>query len=260
MTVNKHMIVWAVLWMLALFGVCIFALPFAAKIVNIGNLFGLAVSLLLLIYVWLHNSIHRWIQHLWQYRSGRIALSVIGSIVCAGVLLCLVLSVMMTAAAHRKPKEEPAVVIVLGCKVNGTEPSLMLLERMQTAYAYLEAHPHIPVIVSGGKGSDEAFSEAECMAEYLMAKGIAADRIILEDKSASTAENLQFSKNILEQKGITGDCMLVTDGFHQYRAQYLAKKEALCCYAVSADTAWYLLPTYWVREWFGILHAWVFGC
>lgn len=254
------MIVWAVLWMLALFGVCIFALPFAAKIVNIGNLFGLAVSLLLLIYAWLHNCIHRWMQHFWQYRSGKIALSAIGGIVCAGILLCLVLSVMMTAAAHRKPKEEPAVVIVLGCKVNGTKPSLMLLERMHATYEYLEAHPDIPVIVSGGKGSDEELSEAECMAEYLIAKGITEERILLEDRSASTAENLQFSKVILEEKGITGEYMLVTDGFHQYRAQYLAQKEGLSCYAVPADTAWYLLPTYWVREWFGILHAWVFGC
>ncbi len=254
------MILWAVLLMIALFGVCIFALPFAAKIVNIGNLFGLAVSLLVMMYVWLHVPLHQWLRTLWQHRGGKIALSAVGGIICAGVILCLVLSVMMTAAAHRKPGEEPAAVIVLGCKVNGTKPSLMLLERMQAAYAYLEAHPHVPVIVSGGKGSDEALSEAECMAEYLIAKGIAEDRVLLEVNSASTAENLQFSKVILEEQGIVGECMLVTDGFHQYRAQYLAKKENLCCYAVSADTPWYLLPTYWVREWFGILHAWVFGC
>lgn len=253
------MILWAVLLMIALLGVCIFALPFMARIVNIGNLFGLAASILLLLCILFRDPLWQWLQKLREHKAGKITLSVIGGVIAAGLLLCLVLSIMMGAAANRKPKQEPAAVIVLGCKVNGTQPSLMLSRRLNAAYDYLTANPDVPVLVSGGQGSNEDISEAQCMAEYLMEKGIAAERILLEDKSTSTSENLRFSKAILEEQGITGEYMLATDAFHQYRAQYLAKQEGMTCCAVSAETSWYLLPTYWVREWFGILHAWVFG-
>lgn len=256
---NSLLILWAVLLLAALLGCFFFALPFLAGIINIGNIAGLIASILLLLCVLLREPLGQWLHTLWQHKAGKITLSILGGIIAAGLLLCLVLSIMMGTAASRKPKQEPAAVIVLGCKVNGTQPSLMLSRRLNAAYVYLAAHPDVPVVVSGGQGSNEDISEAQCMAEYLIAKGIDENRILMEDKSTSTSENLRFSKALLEEKGIRGTLMLATDGFHQYRAQYLAKQEGLACYAVSAETSWYLLPTYWVREWFGILHAWVFG-
>lgn len=259
MTQNNLLIVWAVLLTLSLLGCFFFALPFLMGIVNIGNLAGLAASMLLLLSTLLRKPFGAWLQRRWQQRAGKITISAVGGVIAAGLLLCLVLSVMMTVAANRKPKQQPAAVIVLGCKVNGTQPSLMLSRRLNAAYDYLVAHPNVPVVVSGGQGSNEEISEAQCMADYLVAKGIASDRILLEEQSTSTAENLRFSETILAEQKIAGEYMLVTDAFHQYRAQYLAKEEGMTCYAVSAHTSWYLLPTYWVREWFGILHAWVFG-
>ncbi len=250
---------WAVPVLIALYGVGIFALPIFAGIVNIGDVFGLAVSLLLLAALLCRRQLCAIFHKLRQKRCGKILLWIVGAVLAIGVGLCLVLSVMMLSAAIRKPKEPPSAVIVLGCKVNGTTPSRMLQGRIQAAHAYLSDNPDIPVIVSGGQGSDEAITEAECMKQQLIALGIASERILCEEKSTSTAENLQFSKAILEHEGLQGSYMLVTDAFHQYRAQNLAKQYGMQCYAVSARTVWYLLPTYWVREWFGILHAWVFG-
>ena len=82
----------------------------------------------------------------------------------------------------------------------------------------------------------------------------------MEDQSESTSENLRFSKKILDEQGISGSVYLATDSYHEMRAQMLAKTEQLPpCYPVTPYTSWYLLPTYWVREWFGIAHAFVFG-
>ena len=98
------------------------------------------------------------------------------------------------------------------------------------------------------------------MRNELVRMGIAEERILMEDRSVSTSENLRFSKEILEKQGITGSLLIATDGYHEMRAQYLAKREQLPdCYAVREYTSWNLLPTYWVREWFGLAHAFVFG-
>lgn len=165
----------------------------------------------------------------------------------------------MIHAANKKPPEPPKAIIVLGCKVRGTVPSLMLFRRIQAAYDALQEYPDAIAIVSGGKGENENISEAECMENELVRMGISKERIIQENQSTSTSENLRFSKPILEEKGIDKNVLIVTDGYHELRAQYLAKIEQLPeCYGASAYTSFYLLPTYWVREWFGLAHAFVF--
>ena len=115
-------------------------------------------------------------------------------------------------------------------------------------------------IVSGGKGSNEEISEAQCMYNYLTEKGIASDRIIMEDESTTTSENLEFSKKIIEEKGYNKDIAIVTDGFHEFRASMLAKKVGLNpTGSVSADTPLYLLATYHFRETIAIANEAVFG-
>ena len=87
------------------------------------------------------------------------------------------------------------------------------------------------------------------MKKYLVEKGISADRIISEDKSVNTSENI---KNSLELSGISsGEIVLITDGFHQYRSGYIAKRYGVRASAVNAKTSLnglLLTPTYYVRE------------
>ncbi len=156
------------------------------------------------------------------------------------------------------PKTEKPVV-VLGCQVKNSGPSLMLRHRLDATYAYLQEHQNVPVIVCGGQGADEPMSEAQCMYEYLVNKGISSERIYREDTSTSTYENLRNAKGILQQHGMGTDITIVTDGFHQLRADMIAKKLSLKTSHVSADTSWYLVPVYWVREWLGVCYQFVFG-
>ena len=241
-------------------GIILFLLPMTVHIVNVGNLFGLAFSVMLLGFVLFNKPISAFLDSVRNYRAGRVVLSVLFSAILFLMLYCLILSGMMLYAAHKKPKQAPQAVIVLGCKVRGTEPSLMLWRRIQAAQKALSEYPDAVVVVSGGQGSDEDISEAECMKRELIALGVDASRIIKEDRSVTTAENLRFSKGLLEERGITGGLMIATDGYHELRAQYLAKLEGLPdCSAAAAYTSWYLLPTYMVREWLGYAHAVVFG-
>ena len=168
------------------------------------------------------------------------------------------MSVFMIISANHKPKSENTVVI-LGCKVRDGAPSLMLQKRLDAALNYLNQHPDVPVIVCGGQGEDESITEAQCMTEYLTAHGLAESRIYRDDTSTSTLENLQNAKAIITEQDWLPEITIVTDGYHQFRAANIAKSIGLSADAVSAGTSWYLVPSYWVREWLGICYQFVFG-
>ena len=245
---------------ISLIGMILFFLPMLVHIVNIGNLFGLGCSTVLFLFTALNRPVSEFLGKVWQNRAGKALLVTVAALFVLGVLYCLVMSCCMAYAAHKKPQTAPKAVIVLGCKVRGTTPSLMLAKRIRAACAVLEANPDMVAVVSGGKGDDEDISEAQCMRQELIRMGIAESRIIPEDRSTTTSENLRFSKELLAEHGITGDLYLATDSYHEMRAQVLARIEGLPeCWPVSAKTSWYLVPTYWVREWFGLAHAFVFG-
>lgn len=257
---HSHTALWTVLLLLALAGIVLFTIPLFANIHNIGNLFGLCCSVLLLTFILFRQKILVVFGRIWAHSAGKIVLRTVGIFVLLGLLYCLLMSIVMLHAAYKKPEQTPQAVIVLGCKVRGTAPSRMLGRRIRAAYEKLESDPALIAVVSGGKGDNEEISEAQCMYNELTRMGIASERIILEDRSTSTSENLRFSKKLLDENGITGPLYLATDGYHELRAQILAKKEGLPdCVPAAADTSWYLLPTYWVREWFGLAHAFVFG-
>ena len=111
------------------------------------------------------------------------------------LLLCLLYALFFTVRIFSvmcKRPTDSCTVIVLGCRVYGTKASLMLDERLQAAISYLRKHPDCNVIVSGGKGDDEAISEAACMHAYLLDYGIPKEHIFIEDCSTTTQENLFF--------------------------------------------------------------------
>ena len=108
-------------------------------------------------------------------------------------------------------------------------------------------------VVSGGKGDDEGISEAEAMQNYLVEKGVDSNRIIIEDKSENTFQNIKYSCQQLEESGADKKFAIVTDGFHQYRARLIAKSMGAETYSINAKIANpVLIPTYYVREWLAV--------
>jgi len=165
-------------------------------------------------------------------------------------------TVCMVRAAGRSPQGE-ATVVVLGCKVQGETPSHVLRERLEAARLYLEVHPEAMCILSGGKGQGEDISEAACMYRYLTGQGIDPSRLYCEDRSTSTRENLAFSQEIIEEQGLCPSIAIVTSEFHGYRAGKIAEQLGLEWGSVPSKTAWWLLPTYYARELYGILYQWL---
>jgi len=238
-----------------------FLLPvFSHRILNIGNVTGLAVGLVLFLYGLFFVPFNHFIAWFWQKPAGKIIEVIVG--LC--ILAVLVLAVMTMVCMGRGMRTGNAVdlskggktVIVLGCKAIGERPSLMLEERLQAALAYLEAYPDSYAVVSGGQGKDEILTEADVMYNWLVEHGIEPDRLIKEDRSTDTHENLKYCYEILAGSSLGTDIVIVTNEFHEYRALKIAGETGFQAEPLPAKTAWWLFPTYYVREMYGILESW----
>ena len=100
----------------------------------------------------------------------------------------------------------------------------MLQDRLDKALEYLDEHPDMTVVVSGGQGENEPTSEAQGMADYLEEHGVSRENVILESQSHNTNQNLRWSARQLEEAGfdIREGVMIVSNGFHLTRAKMLA--------------------------------------
>ncbi len=162
---------------------------------------------------------------------------------------------MITASENSMPANNSNVtVVVLGCKVNGSEPSKMLKGRLDTAADYLLTHPGVNCIVSGGMGDDENLPEAVVMKRYLVEKGVSASRIKIEDQSRDTEENIKNSIAIADANNYYTTFCIVTDRFHQLRANMICDDNGIISYSMPCETPWYLTMNYWFREMFALAY------
>ena len=163
------------------------------------------------------------------------------------------------SAAFQKPKDGLDAIIILGARVDEDgSPSGSLNERIEAAAAYLARNPGAVAVASGGQGEDEPMSEARCIYEHLAARGIDPARIIVEDQSASTKENLVNSFALLQ--GRAEYVGIVTNDFHIFRALCLGRK--LGGFVLSAIPARSFLPGfihYAMREFFALCVLWTRG-
>ena len=125
------------------------------------------------------------------------------------------------------------------------------LTKGKTIYEQFEGRPKL--IVSGGQGADELTSEAAAMANYLMEQGVQKDAILIENRSRTTFENLTFSKAILEEQGLGKSVLVVTNSFHALRAGVFMRRLKIPGRSVGSKTAFYYLPSAWIRETVGLV-------
>ena len=184
-------------------------------------------------------------------KKWKLWLILIPLIFCILLFLAVEIAVL-TGFASDLPDGDADYIIVLGAKVNPNAPSLSLQKRIDAAHEYLMEHPDTKVVASGGQGWDEPMSEAECIANELIDMGISPDRIILEDRSTSTVENIRYSSELMD---ITPEMtvLVVSNDFHCFRAAAIARHylDAEVGH-LSADSVFFLLPHYMVREFVGI--------
>lgn len=176
-------------------------------------------------------------------------------LIILGVLaLCFVLAeIRIVSFSLSRCKDDADYVIVLGSQIRDNGPSMDYKARLDSAYEYLEANRNSRVICTGGKGSNEPISEAQGGAEYLLNRGIDKGKIILEDQSTNTVQNLRNAKALIEkEKPIDKtDVVIVSTDYHLCRAAYIARKLGYKNVSVKgARGLAILLPHYYTREFY----------
>jgi uncharacterized SAM-binding protein YcdF (DUF218 family) len=155
-------------------------------------------------------------------------LKYLGILLILGCCYTLLVIGLIFSQTKATPSDDVQTLLVLGAQIRGATseeayPSPVLKERLDTAFIYWKQHPEITIIVSGGQGPDEPATEASVMAAYLIDKGVPKKSIFEESDSKRTQENIQFS---IERYSPT-HVAIVTNDFHMYRAQMLAKRQGI---------------------------------
>ncbi len=217
--------------------------PFFRRSFNFGSVVGTALGAAFIV-----------CGSLWNKMSFSLQKGVSFFALVTVVYLVLTAYVIMRSPGNRATNQR--VLILLGCRVDGDIPSPALEKRMDAAYFFLLANPDSVAILSGGQGRDENISEALCMKQHLTYRGISADRLIVEDKSVSTYQNIKYSKKILDELGET-EAAIATSDYHQKRAELICKKFGVTAYAVSSRTDWLFLPSFVLRESAALIRGYV---
>lgn len=153
-------------------------------------------------------------------------------------------------------------IIILGAGIKGDKPTRLLKSRLNKAILCYEKNPDIIIVVSGGMGHQEKFTEAYVMKKFLIENGIPQENILTEDKSTSTYENFIFSKSILDDT-LKKDYSLgfITNEYHIYRAAEIAKTaEIENATHMHSNTVWHTVLPGTLRECLAVLKFWIFKC
>lgn len=183
---------------------------------------------------------------IWKKLPGPVIVG-ISAIAIGTVLLFLFITCRILGEFHHKPDGLSDYLIVLGAQVKTSGPSQVLKYRLDTAAEYAKDHPEVKIILSGGQGYNEPDTESEIMKEYLLDHypGISPDRIILEDQSLTTDQNIRNSLQITGDVPVT----IVTNNFHMYRAMKIAEKNGYSHGSgLAAPSNPFYLPNNMLRE------------
>ena len=108
-------------------------------------------------------------------------------------------------------------------------------------------------VTSGGRGPDEPVSESASMKRYLLEQGVPESRILEEDRSASTYENMKFSWEKIRAVDPNGKVAFSTTNYHVFRSGLYARRVKMRAVGMGAKTKWYFWPNAAVREFVGLL-------
>ncbi|WP_027632242.1 YdcF family protein [Clostridium hydrogeniformans] len=191
-------------------------------------------------------------------------IKVIESIIFLGIIIFILVQGFIVITSIKRDKSSSDYLIVLGAGLKGENMTLSLKERMDTTLEYLKKYgDKDKVILSGGKGPGESISESLAMKRYLVDNGINEDRIIIEEKSRNTYENLRYSKEIIEKYSNNSidnyKVKIITSNYHGLRAKILAERlgyKNITLY--TSRTHWLLAPNYFFREFFALVKSFVF--
>lgn len=187
-------------------------------------------------------------------------------IMVCGMIFYTVTWAALVGYIYLSPADIPAgsegnVYVVFGAKVREDGPTKTLAARLSRAAELMAEDTDGVVVVSGGQGTDEPVTEAECMRDYLVSLGVDPERILMEPKAHNTKENIEYSVRLIEESGLSGrNIVCVSSDTHIPRIRLMCKRAGVDAFYVKSETPEkaYLFTT-WVREYLSYVKMLVMG-
>lgn len=236
----------------------IFSAPLIAGILNAGNLLGITISVIILIFGFSLDRIIELTKKLCSKRRGKIIFTTFTTAVIS-LGLCFFIALGSVIASSSSNAKDENTVIILGCAVYGEVPSIMLSARVNSAYNYLISNDDAVAVLSGGQGNGESISEAQCMYKLLTNKGIDGDRLFIEDKSTNTSENIRYSKEIIKKNNLSENVAIASSDYHLKRATMIAEREGLSAKRISSRSGFFDVPTFFFRDTIAVIKEFLLG-
>lgn len=220
------------------------------------NLLSLLFSLLLIVYIflWPLNGYllpsfqkHALLRSIGNACFGTLSFS-------AAYLLFLMAMYCLSALLnlfHPRKRRDLDYIVVLGAGIRGEAVTPLLASRIERGIRLLYENPRALLILSGGQGEGEDIPEGEAMRRYALSQGVDPGRILTEEKSLNTRQNLLFSRALME--GEKPKIAVVTTSYHVFRALLLARKCHIPCKGYGARTKWYFTLNALIREFLAYL-------
>jgi len=182
-------------------------------------------------------------------------------LICLGFAIVLFSSLALGIYGNRNTANfNEDVVIVLGAGIVDDMPRPGLASRLDAAVSYHRQNPDALIIVSGGLGHRENYTEAYVMARYLIAHGVPAERILLEDKAYSTYSNMRYAAEIISAIfEVPPSIVVITNDFHMYRSVRFVRQVGLDATMYPASTPMLSAPFSYLREIPSVIKMWIFN-
>lgn len=183
-----------------------------------------------------------------------VAFALIALFAVAVIIIIVLTALMIVSSGDKLKNPEDLPIVVLGCKIKDDEPRATLKLRLDAAFEYLCAHPKAVCVLCGGFYG--RFTQAEVMKKYLENKGISQKRILCDDKSKTTFENIKNARKLLPD---ATDIYIATNRYHLYRAKLFAKRFNFMPHSLVVKTPFMQIFYAWPREYSAVIKAWVKG-
>lgn len=161
-------------------------------------------------------------------------------IVIISVILIVVFATSISIVNYGKKDEKQSadVAIVLGAALSYNTVSPVYRERINHAINLYNEGYVKRVILTGGMGEGNIYSDAFIAMEYARSKGLPKEAILLEEKSTVTEENIIYSKEIMDKNDFK-TAIIVSDPLHMKRAMKMAENCNLTAFSSPTPTTMY---------------------
>ena len=213
-----------------------------------GNLLSLACA------AWWFGFLFQW-PAVGGWSKGSLGTALYIAVSCSAVYLLALMAMYVLSALlnlfHFRQSRKLDYIIVLGAGLNGDQVPPLLAGRIDRGLRLLARNPGARLVLSGGQGPGETLPEGRAMAAYAIARGADPARLLVEDRSANTEENLRFSRALMPEE--RPRIAVVTTAYHVFRALLIARRQGIRCVGYGAKTRWYFTLNAVLREFAGYL-------